>query len=95
LTKFSIKGRVQRFPGKYGWYYVELDEAMSKDFRRILADLWPALLMAEFRINKTAWQSSIMPIKNGPLFIALPARIRKAEEIDEGQTVTIQFGLMI
>lgn len=95
MTKFSIKGCVERFAGKYGWYYVELDEGMSKYFRSILADLWPALIKAEFTIGKTTWQSSIMPIKDGPLFIALPARIRKAEEIDEGQIVTIQFGLKI
>lgn len=93
MNTFEISGSVKRFPGQYGWYYVELDEGLSKDLRPLLANLWPALLKAEFRINKTIWQSSIMSIKDGPLFIALPAKVRKAEGLDVGNIVTINFEL--
>lgn len=75
--KFTVRNTVQRFSGQYGWYYLELDEIISKDLRPMLKDLWPALLKARFTINNTTWNSSIMPIKDGPLFIALPAKIRK------------------
>lgn len=91
MNTFSVSGRVNRFPGKGGWYYVELDDALSEDFRSIIKERWPALLAAEFQINETKWKSSIMPIKNGPLFIALPAKIRKAENISEGDMVAVQF----
>lgn len=94
MKSSKVHGPVKRFSGKYGWYYVELDEGLSKDLRPLLVNLWPALLKAKFRINKTTWQSSIMPIKDGPLFIALPAKIRKAEGIDEGSKVTITFEIM-
>ncbi len=89
MNTFTVSGKVKRFPGTYGWYYVELSEALSKDLRPILQGLWPALLKASFSIHKTTWDSSIMPIKDGPLFIALPARVRKAEHIDVGQRVSI------
>jgi hypothetical protein len=95
MNSFTVSGVVQCFPGKYGWYYVELDEGLSKDLRPLLANLWPALLKAEFRIDKTIWQSSIMPIKDGPLFIALPAKIRKIEDLDVGNKVTISFELKV
>lgn len=95
MNELTVSGSVERFPGKYGWYYVELDEDMSKDLRPLLKDRWPALLNAEFTVNKTVWKSSIMPIKDGPLFIALPAKVRKAEGIEEGQIVTIYFKLKI
>lgn len=95
MNTFKVSGRVKRFPGQYGWYYVELDEKLSKDLRPLLANLWPALLKSEFRINKTSWQSSIMPIKDGPLFIALPAKIRKAEGLDVGNKVAINFELKV
>ncbi len=94
MKSFEASGPVKRFPGKHGWHYVELDEGISKNFRPLLAGLWPALLKAKFRINKTTWQSSIMPIKDGPLFIALPAKIRKAEGIEEGSKVTITFEII-
>ncbi len=91
----TVSGVVKRFEGKYGWYYVELDEDMSRDLRPILKERWPALLKASFTVNSTRWSSSIMPIKDGPLFIALPAKVRKAEAIDKGQTVTIDTELNI
>jgi hypothetical protein len=91
MNKFQVTGTVKQFPGKYGWFYVELDESLSKDFRSIIKDRWPVLLGAEFRVNNTVWNSSIMPIQNGPLFIALPAKVRKAEHIKQGQEITVEF----
>lgn len=89
-----ISGEVKRFPGDYGWYYVELDNSLSHDLRPLIKGLWPALLRASFKINGTRWESSIMPIKDGPLFIALPAKVRKTEHIDKGQTITIEFEIL-
>ena len=53
----------------------------------------PALLSASFWIGSTAWDSSIMPIKDGPLFIALPAHVRKSEGIELGQDIGVEFEL--
>jgi len=85
--KFSVHNTVQLFPGKYGWYYIELNDGMSKDLRPILK--------ARFTLNTTVWNSSIMPIKDGPLFIALPAKVRKAEKIDVGQNVQVDVELLV
>lgn len=92
---FFVKNTVKRFPGKYGWYYIELAEDVSKDLIPILKGIWPALLKANFTLNQTTWKSSIMPIKDGPLFIALPAKIRKAENIDIGQSIKVAVELLI
>ncbi len=91
MNSFKVSGSVKRFPGKYGWHYITLDDDLSRDFRGIVKENWPSLLGATFTINKTTWKSSIMPIKDGPLFIALPVKIRKAENIKEGQTITVHF----
>lgn len=87
----SVTGTVQQFPGKGGWLYVELPEDLSTDLRPIVAQTWPALLRCTFTTGKTTWQSSIMPIKDGPLFIALPAAVRKKEGIVVGATITVKF----
>ena len=92
---FSVNSIVKRFPGKYGWYYIELEEDISQDLRPILKGLWPALLKARFTLNKTTWESSIMPIKDGPLFIALPSKVRKAEAIDVDQTIKVDGELTV
>ena len=93
MNKFRISGIVKRFPGKGGWHYVELDETLSSKFRPLVAERWPALLNASFKINSTEWKSSIMPIKDGPLFIALPAKVRSSEAIEIGQVVEVEFEL--
>ncbi len=93
MNKFKVTGKIKRFPGKGGWFYVELNNKMSEELRPLVKDRWPALLAASFTLNQTGWKSSIMPIKDGPLFIALPAKIRKCEELEEGQKVTIEFSL--
>ncbi len=95
MDKFLISGTVKRFKGNYGWYYVELEESLSQNFRPMIKNIWPKLLRASFKIQNTKWNSSIMPIKNGPLFIALPQKIRKAEAIQEGQVVNIEFELIL
>jgi hypothetical protein len=95
MTTFKATNTVKRFPGKYGWYYVELEESLAKDLRPILKDIWPVLLKSEFKINNTVWKRSVMPIKDGPLFIALPAKIRKSEKITEGQKISVSFQLQV
>lgn len=95
MNKFLVSDEVKRFPGKYGWYYIELDKATSSDLRPILKDLWPGLLKAQFTLNNTTWKSSIMPLKDGPLFIALPAKVRKAEKIDTDQNIQVKVELLI
>jgi len=94
MNEFTVSGKVKRFPGKLGWHYVELDDELSCDLRPLIQKRWPALLPAEFAIKKTTWRSSIMPIKDGALFIALPAKIRKSESIQEGQDITIRFDIL-
>lgn len=93
MHTFTVSNTVKRFPGEYGWYYIELDENVSKDFRPIIKEKWPALLNATFTLHDTTWKSSIMPVKDGPLFIALPAKVRKAEGIDLDQKITVEFVL--
>lgn len=93
MNKYQASGKVKRFPGKGGWYYLPINQDLSADFREIVKDKWPALLGVNLTLGSTKWRSSIMPIKDGPLFIALPAKVRKAEDIDEGSNIEVTFEL--
>lgn len=89
VNRFKVSDTVKRFPGEHGWHYIELDQSLSKAFRPLIKEKWPALLNATFTLRNTTWKSSIMPIKDGPLFIALPAKVRKAEGVDIDQKITV------
>lgn len=93
MNEFEVSGMVKRFPGDLGWHYVEIPESIGADLRILIKGLWPALLRSVFKIDKTTWESSIMPIKNGPLFIAIPAKVRKAQVISFGDAVTVKVQL--
>lgn len=95
MNNLTVSGTILRFPGPNGWYYVPLHEDQSKELRVLVKSLWPALLPATLSVGTSMWKSSIMPIKDGPLFIALPAKVRKAEGLAEGQKVTVQVNISI
>lgn len=95
MNKIVVSGIVKKFPTESGWHYVALSEEQSLDLREIVKSSWPALIKADLKCGQTIWNSSIMPIKDGPLFIALPAKVRKAESIIEGQEISVSCNIKI
>lgn len=91
MNEHRVRGVVERFPGKNGWFYVRLGDPLDAMLREEVRSVWPALMKVECTLGETTWQGTIMPIKEGPLFTALPAKIRKAEGITVGQRVTIDL----
>ncbi len=89
FAPFSITSPVLRFEGDNGWYYVPFDEEDSESFRPLVTETWPALLKVRARIGDHAWTATVMPIKDGPLFVALTAPVRRRLGIEEGQVVTV------
>ncbi|MFN0116865.1 MAG: DUF1905 domain-containing protein [Elusimicrobiota bacterium] len=44
-------------------------------------------------LGKSIWKSSLLPMGDGTHFIALPAKVRKAEDIKIGKRVKLSFVL--
>ena len=90
MDEFTVRGPVERFPGENGWFYVKLSARQSAQLGPLVRSEWPALLKIRCTLGDTTWKATIMPIKDGPLFVALPAKVRKAEAIVVGQRVTLR-----
>lgn len=93
MDTFTLTGPVERFPGPKGWYYVALPDDLEAVFRPLVRARWPGLIRVRATVGSTTWSGSMMPIKGGPLFLSLPAKVRKSEAIDVGQVVIIECGL--
>jgi hypothetical protein len=93
VDELVASGTVQRFPGPKGWYYLEFTEEMDASFRPLLRRRWPSLIGIRATAGSTSWDGSILPIKGGRLFIAIPAPVRKKEGLDEGSAITVRFTL--
>ena len=89
MARQTVRGSVHRFPGKNGWYYLPLSKRLCAMLEAEVRSTWPALVKVECTIGETTWTASIMPIKDGPLFFALPAKVRKAETLDVGDRIAV------
>lgn len=90
----SITGPIRRFPGAGGWHHLLLPPELDQRLRPLVTAHWPALLKVAARVDAIAWTATVMPIKDGPLFIDLPAKIRKQLDIEEGDEVTVRLGAL-
>lgn len=80
---------MRRFDGQKGWHYVPFDETTGGSLRPLVEDAWPALLKVKARIAKHSWTATVMPIKDGPLFIALTASARRKLRLAVGDVITV------
>jgi hypothetical protein len=87
---FSFKGQVEIFPQQGGWYYVRVPQQYTK----LTADLADRGLVAiTATLGDTTWPTSLLPYGDGTHFIALNAKVRKAENINLGDHLSISFQL--
>ena len=85
---FETRGDIELFPQKGGWHYVRV----PIDFKDVAKDLgMRGLIPISVTLGETRWDSSLLPMGDGTHFIALSAKVRKAENLKVGDKVNIDF----
>lgn len=90
--KFS--GKIWIWRGPAPWYFVTVPEAESRSLDEILRMVtygW-GMVPVYVRIGKTEWKTSLWP-KDGRYIVPLKVRVREAEKLDEGDTVTVRLAV--
>lgn len=90
--KFS--GKIWTWRGPAPWYFVTVPEAESRSLDEILRMVtygW-GMVPVYVRIGKTEWKTSLWP-KDGRYIVPLKVRVREAEKLDEGDTVTVRLAV--
>lgn len=94
LKHFTIKGKVVRYPGPGGWYFVEASKEISKQLKSLtifeVKKVGLNYIKVRATIGNTSWSTTLFPQKNGPYLIAIKESVRKAEGITEGHIVRIE-----
>ena len=85
---FTSKGVVKQFPQKGGWVYVPIKQTY-KDLG-IKKPKW-GLVPATITLGNSTWKRSLLPFGDGTLFIALNEKVRNAEKVTVGDSITISF----
>jgi hypothetical protein len=90
----EFSGQIWFWRGPAPWYFVTVPEKQSRDLNAI-SDIvtygW-GVIPVQVRIGITEWQTSLFP-KDGRYIVPIKASVREAEELEEGDTVTVRLAV--
>jgi len=70
------------------WWFVRVPKHISKPYE-ILAKRGVIAITAS--VGKSSWATSLLPYGDHTHFIALPAKVRKTNDIKLGDTISVEF----
>jgi len=70
------------------WWFVRVPKNLSTPYEH-LADR--GLIAVTACVGKNSWATSLLPYGDNTHFIALPAKVRKANDITLGDTLSVGF----
>ena len=97
--QFKIRAKIWLYPGETGnWHFVTIPKKESTQITEQFKSMkkgWGSLPV-EVKIGKTTWATSIFPdSKSGTYLLPLKAKVRRAEGIDEGDTVSVTLTITV
>lgn len=88
----EFSGEIWYWHGPAPFYFVTVPAAQCDDLKaisRVVTYGW-GMIPATVRIGRTEWKTSLFP-KDGGYVVPLKDSVRKAEDLKEGDTVTIRL----
>lgn len=90
--KIEFSGPIWFWKGPAPWYFVTMPAEQCHELSAISKFVtygW-GVIPVTVRIGKTEWKTSLFP-KDGRYIVPIKASVRKAEDLDEGDTVTVRL----
>lgn len=85
---YTVTGVVELFPQDGGWHFVRVPTRISDELQH-LADR--GLVAVRATVGDTTWDTSLLPMGDGSMFIALNAQVRRRNSLVTGGEVTVTF----
>ena len=88
----EFSGEIWFWKGPAPWFFVTVPAEQSRDLKAISEFVtygW-GVIPVHVRIGKTEWQTSLFP-KNDLYLVPIKASVRKAEQLEEGDNVTVRL----
>ena len=88
----EFDGKIWYWRGPAPWYFVTVPAEQSRDLKAILGLVtygW-GMIPVTVRIGQTEWKTSLFP-KDGRYLVPLKDSVRKAEQLEEGDKVTVRL----
>jgi len=88
----EFSGKILFWKGPAPWFFVTVPAQQSRDIKAIsgLVTYGWGVIPVSVRIGKTEYQTSLFP-KDGRYLVPIKASVRKAENLEKGDKVTIRL----
>lgn len=92
LMSIEFDGDLWYWRGPAPWYFVTVPEEQSDDLKAILdaVTYGRGMIPVQVSIGSTRWKTSLFP-KDGRFIVPVKASVRKAEQLQEGDTVRVRL----
>jgi hypothetical protein len=94
MKSFSFTAKLWIYPGQAAWHFITLPKKESATVKEKHGKGARGFgsLPVEAKIGKTIWKTSIFPdSKSGTYLLPVKAAVRKKEEIEEGEPVSVKL----
>lgn len=88
----NFSGKIWYWKGPAPFYFVTVPDEQSNDIKGIAEFVtygW-GMIPVTVQIGKTVWKTSLFP-KDGRYLVPLKDNVRKAEQLGEGDNVTVHL----
>lgn len=85
---YRVSGIIELFPQKGGWHFVTVPGSVVEDLSWLAER---SLIGITATIGSTTWDTSLMPTGDGSHFIPLNAKVRRDNDLEEGEQVVVEF----
>lgn len=90
--ELEFSGEIWYWRGPAPWYFVTVPDEECRELKAISGSVtygW-GMIPVSVLIGKSRWATALWP-KDGSYIVPIKASIRKAENIDEGESVTVRL----
>ncbi len=98
MLRMTFRSRLWLYPGPGGWHFITLPASRAKEIKTSLSGVrrgWGSLPV-KATVGKTTWKTSIFPDKKSASYLLpVKADIRKRENIEAGNTVTLSLDITV
>jgi len=91
----EFNGQIWFWRGPAPWYFVTVPAKQCLDLKALSGFVtygW-GMIPASVRIGKTEWKTSLFP-KDGRYIVPIKASVRKVENLEEGDKVTVRLEVL-
>lgn len=97
--RYEVRSEVVLWPGAQGaWHFAHVDKKQSEMIRKHYAGPRRGFgaVRVRVKIGKTVWETSIFPDKrSGTYILPLKGKVRYAEGIQAGDTITFTLDVLL